>query len=58
MEGQKASRVKPGDQIGEYGNHAKRDAHGLDQMPGTGGDEKWLDLKFIWKVELTGFAEG
>lgn len=56
--GAKASGVKPGDHIGEYGNHANRGVQGLDQMTGSRGDEKWRDLKFTWKVELMGLPDG
>lgn len=58
VEGQKASGVKPEDQIGEYGNHTNRGAQGLDQMIGSRGNEKWRDLKFTWKAELMGLPEG
>ena len=55
--GQKASGMKPGDQIGVCCNHANRGDHSLDQVIGCGGDEMWLDFGFIWKTELVGFAE-
>lgn len=57
VEGQKASGVKPGDQLGAYYSHANRGNCSLDQVIGSGGDEKWLDFGFIWKIELVGFTE-